>query len=401
MPQFKYRAYDRQGKLITGVMRADNVPAVSAFLAGQSHIPVAITESGDLSLSFNIFRPKVSLRDLMLFARQMWTLQKAGVPIEASLTAMREQVEKEYFKKVLSAVIKDIQGGASLSVAFSRHPDVFDVLFVNMVSAGEASGKLDEVLLNLAEMCEFEQGTREKIKAATRYPLIIFCTLVIAFFVIVMFVIPPFTNLYGHYGSSLPVPTLILLFINSALRHYWYLVLLLAGGLVFAFKSYVNTKLGRYQWDYLMIKMPPIGSLFFNLSMSRFARILSQLLGSGVPILQSLQLVADTVGNTVIQKAIVSLQKSVNEGKGMSETMKHSGFFAPIVVQMVSIGEQTGKTEELLSHIAGYYEDQANAIIKNLSSLIEPALIFFLGGMVLLLALGVFLPSWNLVNVVK
>jgi MSHA biogenesis protein MshG len=222
-----------------------------------------------------------------------------------------------------------------------------------------------------------------------------------AFVMIVMFVIPPFMNLYANYGANLPLPTRFLLFVNAAFRQYWYLVLLLVTGMVFAFKSYVNTKSGRYQWDYLMIKMPPTGSLFFNLSMSRFARILSQLLGSGVPILQSLQLVADTVGNTVIQKAIVSLQKSVNEGKGMSETMKRSGFFAPIVVQMVSIGEQTGKTEELLSHIAGYYEDQANGIIKNLSSLIEPILIFILGGMVLLLAMGVFLPTWNLVNVIK
>ena len=401
MPQFKYRAYDRQGKQMTGTMHGDNVPAINTALSNQGYIPIAVTESGDLSgISINIFRQKVTLKDLMVFTRQMWTLQRAGVPIESSLSALREQADNEYFKKVLSMVIKDIQGGVSLSVAFSRHPDVFQPLFVNMVGAGEVSGKLDEVLLHLSEMCEFDLNTKEKIKAATRYPLITFVTLIIAFLVIVTFVIPRFMGMFATYGAQLPLPSRILLGINDAVRHHWLMLMLALATLVTLVRYYINTPSGRFYWDWMKIKIPIFGTLVFDLIMSRFTKILSELLSSGIPIIQSLQLVSDTIGNAVVRKAVLSIQQSVNEGKGMSDPMKRSGFFSPLVVQMVSVGEQSGKTDELLGHVASYYQEQANYLTKNLTTLIEPMLIFVIGGMVLLLALGVFLPMWNMTNIV-
>ena len=400
MPNFKYKAYDRKGNVTNGQMQADSVSGVSHLLSKQGYVPVSIKEVSP-AFSMPLLFERVGLDEVMMFTRQLWTLHKVGVPLQNSLVSLRDQTKNEKFKKTITAILKEIESGGSLSTAMNPHPEVFSSLYVNLIKAGETSGRLDEVLLYLAEMCQFDSETKEKIKAATRYPLLTLATLAIAFLIIVTFVIPKFSNLFHQFKTQLPLPTRILLGINHVIRHDWFLVALVLAAFAFLFRFIVRTEKGRYWWDYIKIKIPVMGPLLFNLIMSRFAKILAQLLSSGIPILQSLQLVSETVGNAVIQKEIVDIQQNVNEGRNMSDPMKKSRFFDPLVVQMVTIGEQTGQTPELLNHIAVYYESKANSMIKNLTTLIEPILILLLGSMVLFLALGIFLPMWDLTYVVR
>ena len=402
MHNFSYRVRDRKGKAITGVIQGENAQSVAEALGKQGYFPMSIVQSKPINLSFlDVFKPRVKAKDLNIFTRQLWTMQKAGLPLLSGLASLREQASSETFKKVIVQLIKEIEAGNSFSVALSLQPRVFEPVFVHMVRAGEASGKLDEVFFHLSEMGEFETSTKEKLKSATIYPSITFFSLGIAFFVVVTFVVPRFTGIFANAGRKMPLPTRILLTINDLFRNHWIELIVVVALVIFAVRSYISTPFGRYQWDFLKLKVPVLGKLVFFLQLSRFSKILGELLRTGVPILQALQLVSDTLNNRVIEKAVVAIQKNVNEGKGMASAMKATGIFTPMITQMVEVGENSGRTDELLSYVAGYYEDQSNLIIKNFSTLIEPILLFVLGGMVILLALGVFLPVWDLVNVVK
>lgn len=372
-------------------------------LGKQGYYPMSVVESKPIPINkfTDLFKPRIKKEDLNIFTRQLWTMQKAGLPLLSGLNSLREQATSEPFRKVIMQVIKDVEKGDALSVALSQQPRVFEPVFVHMVRAGEASGKLDEIFYQLSEMGQFEASTKDKIKSATVYPVITFTSLSIAFLIVITFVVPKFTSVFAQAGRTLPMATRILLGINYIIRHQWLEAILITIGLVLLFRFLVSTSPGRYQWDRLKLKLPVIGRMVFLLQMSRFSRILAELLKTGVPILQSLQLVSDTLNNKVIEKGVMTIQKSVNEGKGMSTAMKNTGIFTPMIIQMVEVGENSGRTDELLEYVSGYYEDQANLLIKNFSTLIEPILLFVLGSMVLLLALGVFMPVWDLVNVVN
>lgn len=344
--------------------------------------------------------PRVKPQELAVFTRQLWTLQKAGIPLLSSLVSLRDQTRTPAFKKTLSGVIKEVESGAPFSAALSAHPTVFKALYFNMVKAGEASGKLDEVLLHLAQMLEFEVKTADKIRSAMLYPAVTFAALVAAFIAIVTVVMPKFIDMYARFHAQLPLPSRILLGINDAVRYHGPELVVGIAAIVFIFRYLTSLSQGRYLWDNFRIHFPVLGPLIMNVDMSRFAKILSELLSSGVPILQALRLVSDTVDNALIQRAILRISASVNEGRGMAEPMASAGFFTPMVVQMVAVGEMSGKTDELLAHAAEYYREHVENMTKNLSSLLEPLLICFMGGLVLLLALGVFLPIWQLVYVV-
>lgn len=403
MARYQYKARDRRGNAVSGSIDADTAQAASAALGSRGLVPVSIREnavSAGLAMPVWGTRP-VSQQEINVFTRQLWTLYRAGIPLLAGLLSLKEQARSERFRRILAQIIEDLEAGASLSASLARHPRVFSMLYVNTVKAGEASGRLDEIFHRLATMGEFQLETQEKVKAATRYPLLAFSSLVAAFFLVVTFVVPRFSVLFAQFKQELPVPTKILLALHGAITHYWIAMIAGVAALAWAGRWYAGTEAGGYQWDLLKIRVPVLGRLTFNLLMSRFSKILAELLGSGLPILQALQLVSESVGNRVIERAVLQIRDSVNEGKTMSEPMKKSGLFAPMVVQMVAVGEQSGKTDELLSHVADYYEDQANLMIKNLTTLIEPVLVVVLGGMVTFLALGVFLPTWNLVNVIR
>ncbi len=403
MQNFSYRVRDRKGRAVTGLMQGESAEAVAEALGKQGYFPMSIVLSKPLQMNWftDLFRPRIKKEELNVFTRQMWTLQKAGLPLLSGLSSLREQAASEVFRKVIVQIIKDIEGGDSLSTALAGQPRVFAPVFVHMVRAGEASGKLDEVFFQLSEMGQFESSTKDKLRSATIYPIITFMSLTTGFFVVVTFVVPKFTSVFDRTGHALPIPTRILLAINGLIRNHGVETLIGAIAGILLFRFILSTPAGRYHWDHFKLKIPVLGKLIFYLQLSRFAKILGEMLKTGVPILQALQLVSDTLNNKVLEKAVLAIQHSVNEGKGMSIAMKNIGLFTPMVIQMVEVGEQSGRTDELLDYVAEYYEDQANTMIKNFSTLIEPILLFVLGGLVLLLALGVFLPVWDLSTVVS
>ena len=404
MPNFRYKAKDRFGKSVSGVMAADNKDAVAAHLDSTGYTPVSIEDAGDakgvLVRMPNIF-DRIKLEEVTLFTRQLMTLQQAGVTILASLYTLEKQTDNPRFKGIMRDLGSAIEGGSSLSDAFSKHPDVFSELYVNMIKAGEASGTLEEMLKRLAEFEEKEMETIAKIKAATRYPTIVLIALFCAFLVMVNVVIPKFTGIYGTFNAQLPLPTRVLLGLSYVMRHFWYLIVIGAAGSIYLFHRYINTKMGRLQWDSFKLKVPIFGKLTSMLVMSRFARTLAVLLKSGLPVLQVLDMVSRTVGNTKISLAVDALAESVKEGKGISGPMGASGLFPPMIIQMVAVGEETGKVDELLMKVSEYYDQQSDYMMENLSTMIEPIFVLGLGGMVLSMALAIFLPMWNLIGVFK
>ena len=402
MPNFKYKARDKFARLASGTISAENKEAAGKKLHDMGYLPISVSEAA-IQQAGNIFDrfSRVSQQDLNVFTRQLFVLQKAGLPLLSGLEAVALQTESQRFKRVIEEVINDIRSGTSFSVSLKSHPEVFNGVYVNMIKAGEAGGLLKDVLERLSQLIEQEMNTRAQIKAATRYPMIAFFTLCVGFTVLIVFVIPRFVALYAQFNAQLPLPTRILIGANRFITKFWYVVILSGSFLAWSFFKFIDSKDGRRVWDNFKLKVPVFGPLVTMLTMSSFAKVTSILMKSGVPILDILDLTASTSGNVIIKGAILNIKESVAQGKGMSEPMRALPIFPPIVVQMVAIGEQTGKVDELLLSVADYYDRESGYMIKNLSTYIEPILILVLGVMVLIMALGIFMPMWNLIRVFK
>jgi len=399
MPNFKYRARDKLGKPIQGSIFSQSKETVAKLLEDIGYIPIAIAEAKDFDFfSFGGRFDKVHASDLNMFTRQLLALQRAGLPLLVSLGAIEKQVRNRYLREALKAVSSNIETGSSLSNALEKHPKIFSELYINMIRAGEISGTLDSMLERLADFGEKEFDTISKIKSASRYPLIAFIAICVAFGLIVTLVIPKFARVYDQFKTTLPLPTRLLIGLSILIKRYWFFGLI---GLVVAievFRRYIKTKEGRLAWDSFLLRVPIIGQLMMMLIMSRFSRVTAVLLASGIPILQVLDVVSRTVDNAVISQTIDRIYESVKDGKGLAEPIGLSGVFPPIVVQMIAIGEETGKIDELLLRVAEYYDRESDYLIKNLTVMIEPVFILFLGIMVLTMALAVFLPMWNLAS---
>jgi MSHA biogenesis protein MshG len=403
MPNYQYKSRDKFSKEARGVMEADDENAVAQRLIQMGFTPVSITEVKQTSRAFKFSGSliRVKFSELNMFTRQLATLQKAGLPILLSLSALREQAQNKVFKEVISQIIRDIESGSNLSGALEKYPQIFNSLYLNMVASGEASGRLDDVLERLATLSEHDETIRLRIKSSTRYPIIVVVAMIIGFVVLTVLVVPRYAKIYEQYTKALPLPTQILLGINYAVTRLWWLLIIIGIAGRFLFKRYINTKIGRFSWDSLKLKVPVFGPLLLKLSISRFTRITGTLMRSGIPILKILDIASGSTGNEVVSKAITNIRNNVMEGKGIAEPMKVSGLFPPIVTQMVSVGEDTGKLDDLLIHVSNYYDEQVDYTINNLTSLIEPILIFVLGLGVLFMALGIFLPMWNLMSIFK
>ncbi len=403
MANYEYKARDKSGKLVQGVMEADSETAVADKLEKTGYVTIAVVPARAKRQLNNLFDKyqRVKFSDLNIFTRLLFTLSKAGLPILSSLNAIRTQTESVVLKDVIGQIMRDVEGGAKLSGALEKHPRVFDVLYVNMIKAGEASGKLTAALERLITLGEREEVTRMHIKAAMRYPLIVVGAMVTGFLFLVTLVVPRFEKLYNKFTTELPLPTRVLLGIHHVITHYWWAILLGAGLAVFLFFKFIRSEKGRRGWDDFKLKLPIVGPLLLKLTMSRFCRITGTLLASGVPILQILDLGSESAGNVIVSSSIDNIKKSVNEGKGMLEPMKASGLFPPVVVQMVSAGEETGELESLLLHVSDYYDSQIDYTIKNLVALIEPVLILVMGIVVAFMALGIFMPMWNLMSLFR
>jgi type II secretory pathway component PulF len=384
-------------------MDGDSEPRVAGRLNQMGYIPVVIQPAQEDSILNTISDRlrRIGHSDLNMFTRQLYTLQKAGLPLLSSLEALHEQVQNRQMKAVIAQMTRDIEAGSDLSGTMQKFPQIFDALYVNMIRSGEASGRLAEILERLAVLGEHDEKIRLRIKAATRYPIIVVAAIVIAFLVLITFVVPRFAKLYGQFKTELPLATKMLIAVHYAVTHFWWALLILIVAAIFVWRQLIKTKKGLLWWDSLKLKVPVLGPLLLNLMMSRFCRTVGSLMRSGLPILQILDLTADSVGNVVVSRAIHNIKFSVNEGKGMSEPMKMSGLFPPVVTQMVAVGEDTGKVDELLLHVADYYDSEIDYTINNLVTLIEPFLILVLGIVVLFLALGIFTPMWNIIHLFR
>jgi type II secretory pathway component PulF len=388
--------------LVKGSIDAENKVEVASELRKQGYIPIDIGQGRQKSAkTFFSIKRRVKQEELILFTRQFTTIVKTGVPLVRGLQTLREQSESDEMRTVLDTLLKDIQKGSSLGEAMRKHPGVFSPTYYNTVKAGESSGRLEEILGKLADLLEYELKVKEEIKSATRYPILVIVIMILACTVLITFVIPKFMTVFARFEMELPLPTRILIGLNTYVHEYWMTFLMILIGMVVGLRYYIRTERGSRQWDQLKLSMPIIGSIKFKGIMSRFARIFATLSGSGIPVLEALDIVRHAVGNLVISDRIKKIQTRVMEGTGIASPMTRIGGFPPLLVQMISIGEETGALEEMLIEVSRHYETEVDYQLRRLTVAIEPVLIVFLGGMVLLLALAVFMPLWNMVSTVR
>ena len=403
MPMFKYEARDRLGKAIAGALEAPDVDAARDRLGEMSYIPIRLEEgkARGKGLSIDFLKPKVTDKDLIVFNRQLATLFSAGIPLLRGIQGLAEQIQNKTFKKVLLEIAAEIQAGASFSDALAKHPKVFSGLYINMIRAGEASGTLDDILGRLASLAEHAAETKAKIKAATRYPKIVVSAMSIAIIILMKFVVPNFMSIFKQVNLELPLATRMLITANDIFTNYWYLLFGGVGCLFFAFKSYTKTYRGRRQFDLLKLKVPIFGPIFLKIAMSVFTRTLSTLNRSGLSILENLKICADVVESVPISEVINDLREGVQRGESIAVTMKKSSFFTPMVVQMMSAGEESGELDNMLVKVSEYYDMEVDYSIKNIASLIEPILLGFLGVVVLFVMLAIFLLMWDLTKLAE
>jgi type II secretory pathway component PulF len=400
MPQYTYKARDKEGALHAGVMEARGREAVADQLSGQGFIPVDIKEQAkpilrtELSLGFT----RITAQDLIILSRQLATLLSAGIPFIQTLVTLEKQTENPRLRDAIVEIRQDVEAGSSFSAALDKQPKIFSKLYVNMIRAGETAGILDQILERLALLAEHDAETRARVKAAVRYPLIVIVAIAVAFTFLVSFVIPKFAGIFAQFKTELPLPTRVLIGINYAVQHYWYFIILGIGLFFWGVIWYLGTPQGRWQWDRLKLKLPVFGILFQKVALSRFARVFSALQKSGLSMMVTLGIAGEIVGNVVIARAVEDMGESLRAGKGIVLPMEASKLFPPLVVQMVAVGEETGQLDVMLNKVSDYYDMDVEYALRNLSTMIEPILLLFVGGMVLFLALGIFLPMWNLMS---
>jgi len=408
MPSFKYRARDPEGKAITGLLEGEDKASVAEQIQRLGYIPVEIeleqkeakAKKGMGANWADRFMRRVSANEIIYFNRQLALVLGAGVPLLSCLRLMAKQATNDRLRDILVGISDDIEGGSDLSNAMSHYPNVFSSLYVNMVRAGEASGQLESTLNRIAELQEYEFETRERMKAASRYPKLVIGTLIAAFFVVVTFVIPTFAKVFKEFGGELPLPTRIMIALDVFLKQYWAVSLLGIIGLVVAIVWWIRTKPGRYWFDRLKVRVPVFGSLISKFVLSRFSRIFATLNASGLPIMNTLEISTETVGNDYYARSLRRVSEEVKRGENLSDALARAEIFPPLLHQMVTVGENTGKLDEVLGKVSDYYNQEVDYAIKRFSTLIEPMLLMVLAAFVLFFALSVFLPLFNLAGVI-
>lgn len=402
MPFFAYKARNSRGELVQGVLESADSNTVADQLFNSGITPLEITVSsggggnGAESWLATLFEEKVRPMDVQLFSRQMYTLLKSGVPIMRSLAGLQESAINKAFAKVLKNVRESLDSGRELSVSMRQYPQVFSPFFVSMVRVGEMTGMLEEIFLRLFSYLEFEREMRERVRTALRYPLFVLAAMVAAMAVINLFVIPAFAKVFASFHAELPLMTRILLGTSNFAVQYWLLLLVMSGAAVAGIRLYVGTVEGKYNWDKFKLRIPVAGRIILKGTLARFARSFALASRSGVPIVQGLTVVAQVVDNAYIAGRVEQMRDGVERGESILRTAITTGVFTPVVLQMIAVGEETGELDSLMQEIAEMYEREVEYEVRTLSAQIEPIMIVGLGVMVLILALGVFLPMWDL-----
>lgn len=404
MPLFEYKGRDSLGQTINGEYEANSPDAVATHLVTTGITPIDIVQAKDKKekKSFNFSKnKKPSTSDLILFSRQMYTLLHAGVPIIRAITGLTETTRNPLLQKTLHTIRFEIEAGRELSTALAQHPDIFSQLFSSMIQVGENTGNLDEVFLQISAYLEREKNTRDQIKTAMRYPLFVLISITIAMFIINIWIIPTFAKVFAGFDAELPFATQVLLAISEFTVNYWQIILAAIAITILSFRYYIKTEKGHWQWDRFVTRIPIVGSIVLRATLSRFSRSFAMSLKAGVPLVAGLNLVSRAVDNVFVGGHISNMRFGVEKGESLTRTATSTEMFTPLIIQMLSVGEETGNVDEMLDEVADFYDREVDYDIKNLTSAIEPILIILIGFMVLVLALGVFLPMWDLAAVAK
>ena len=402
---YAYKVRDKAGKVLEGTLEADSTTLVANRLRQMGYVPIAIDKKGGGNLQKEItlpgFKPKAKLKDIAVFSRQFAVMINSGLSLLRALNILEQQTENKALAVTLSTIRQDVEKGASLSQAIGRHPKEFNRLYVSMVRAGEIGGVLDSVLIELADTIEKQVELKGKIKSAMTYPIAVFFLVILIVTAMLIFVVPTFATLYDGLGGQLPLPTRILLAVSSGFVKYFPFIILFMGGTVYGLRRFIKTTRGRAIADQVILKIPIFGALMHKTALTRFSRTLSVLQRSGVPILESLEITADTVNNTVMAKAINDIQDGVKQGESMAKPMATNAIFPPMVTQMLAVGEETGALDEMLSKIADFYEREVEATVDALTSLLEPLMIVVMGGAVGGMVVALYMPMFNIINLIQ
>ena len=432
MPVFQYKARNGAGALISGAVDAESLDAAAGELLEQGMTPIDIKagrggrgriatpqesarprpaprrrpgapqqESAMQTLNSALMRKKIDITELIIFARQMQSLTKAGLPLDRALTGLMASMKNPRFKELMTDVLAGLESGQSLSTALGHHPKVFSPLFLSLVDVGENTGRLDLAFEQIGRYLELEKSTRKQVKSATRYPMFVVITIAVALAIITYFVIPAFSETFARLGAELPLETRILIGISDFVVQWWQFLL---GGTVAAivgFKTWVRGRRGQLIWDHQKLKLPLAGPVFERIALARFSRTFSMIMKSGVPIVHGMGVVAGAVGNKYIAGRILRMRDGISRGESLYNTAITANMFSPLVLQMIAVGEESGTIDQLLEEVADFYDAEVEYDLKRLGEVIEPILIMFIAGMVLVLALGVFLPIWDLSSAVN
>jgi type IV pilus assembly protein PilC len=406
MATYSYQAINVSGKTVKGSLDAYSIEAAEESLSSGGMIPVQVAEvkAKEASSSGGQSRrsgSKVKPSDLILFSKQFRSMFHAGIPLLRLLEVLEQQSESHVLKRISMAIKEDIGQGASLRDAMAKHPAVFSPLYCGMINAGEISGNVPEVLDRLTYILEHEDKVKSDIKSAMQYPKVVVVALGIAFFVLLGFVIPKFAAIFAKANLTLPLPTRIAILLHHYLIGYWYVMLGSAAGIFIGLKLYFKTDNGLFVKDSFLLRLPIFGPLFIKSAMSRFSSIFAILISSGVPVMEIMKVLADTIGNSAIARAFVSISSQMEEGKGISGPLAKAKLFTPMVVNMVAIGEESGNLEGMLQEITKHYDEEVTHAVHRLADLITPVLTVALAGVVAFFALAIFMPMWDLTKMVK
>ncbi len=404
MPKFKYQAKNSLGKVTEGVIEADNEGAVTSALRQKRLEVVSISGVSGLSALWTALNKKsgnITTKDVVVFSRQFSTMVNAGLPILQGLTIVAEQAENPDFRVVMTKIRDEISNGVPLSEAMAKHPKAFSTLYVNMVKAGEQGGILDVIFERLSEYMEKAEGVSRKVKSAMMYPIVVMSVALLVVIFLMVKVVPTFRDVFTSFGAHLPWPTQLIINVSEFLSSKKALLLVVFLVMVgFAVSMYRKTKTGAYNWDLMILKLPIFGTLARKAAVAKFSRTLGTLIKSGVPIMDALETVAKTAGNLVVERAVFNARDSVREGKTLTQPLKESKVFPPMVTQMINVGEETGALDAMLSKIADFYESEVDVAVDGLTSIIEPILIVFLGVTIGFIVVAMFMPMFELGNIV-
>ncbi len=402
---FEYKAKDRSGKVFNGELEATSSAGVAKTLRDRGMMPLSVTEKKVSALQKELripgFGGRIKQKEIALMSRQLATMVNSGLTLIRSLSILEDQSENPALKEIVGKVRTTVEQGVSLSVALEQHPKAFSPLYVSMVKAGEVSGALDETLTRLADTLEAGARLRSQIKSAMAYPVVVLNLIVFIVMAMLVFVVPIFEKMYDDLGGTLPLPTQALINLSRFITSKWWMILLVMVGLIYAFKRWKKTEAGRRRWDAMKLKFPVFGKLTQKVAISRFARTFSVLSRTGVPVLQTLDIVAETAGNATVSDAVLEVQASVKKGESLAQPLEQHDVFPPMVTQMMAVGEETGALDAMLGKVADFYDREVEDTVNALTSLIEPILIVVMGVVVGGILISLYLPMFNIANLIQ